>query len=144
LAPEPFRFARSGRSPRALLAVGGTWTLLVLAWAWLDAVWWLMALIALATLPALWDILRDTRAGLTISDTALTWYSGRREGQIALAEIAHMRFDTRWDFSVRVTAVLHGNKLVRLPHESVPPHRVLESQLTARGLNVKRHHFTIF
>ncbi|MDU9002606.1 hypothetical protein [Sedimentitalea todarodis] len=109
-----------------------------------DAAWWLMALLALPTLPALFDILKDTSAGLRLSQDRLEWYTGKRQGALELSEIEHMQFDTRWDFSVRVTAFLIGNKKVRLPYEAIPPHRTFEVALQDRGLTVKRNHFTVF
>jgi len=105
--------------------------------------WWLMATLALLTLPALWDLWRDPSTGLRLDDTRLEWHSGRRSGTLDLSEIDHMRFDTRWDFSVRVTAMLDNNKRVRLPYEALPPHRALEAAFSARGLRVERHHFSI-
>jgi hypothetical protein len=142
--PEPFAFSRSGRTP-------GTMAILILIYATLigaiiliDAAWWPMAGLALLTLPALWDLWRDPSAGLRLDNDRLDWHSGRRTGSLALHGIDHMRFDTRWDFSVRVTAVLSDNKRIRLPYEVLPPHRSFEKTLSAHGITVERHHFTIF
>ncbi|MEY8830577.1 hypothetical protein AB9K34_19575 [Sedimentitalea sp. XS_ASV28] len=109
-----------------------------------DAAWWLVMLLAMPTLPALVDVLRDTRAGLRLSRNRLEWHTGKRHGALTLGEIDHMRLDTRWDFSVRATACLHDNKEVRLPYEAIPPHRALEAALQARGIPVQRRHFTVF
>lgn len=110
----------------------------------IDAAWWLMAALALPSLPALWELFADPAAGLRLDARALSWHSGRRRAEIALSEIDHMRFDTRWDLSVRVSAVLKTGKRLRLPHESLPPHRVLAAECAARGLRIERHHFTVF
>ena len=59
-------------------------------------------------------------------------------------DIDRFRFDTRWDFSVRVSIVLHSGKRIRLPDESLPPHRDLETLLNQAGIRVERHHFTVF
>jgi hypothetical protein len=109
-----------------------------------DAAWWLMTALAMLTLPALWDLWRDPSAGLRLGETGLDWHTGQRSGALLLTEINHMRFDTRWDFSVRVTAVLENGKLVRLPYEALPPHRAFETALEVRKIAVKRHHFTVF
>lgn len=109
-----------------------------------DAVWWIVVPPALLTLPALWDFWRNPSAGVRLDEGQLHWHSGRREARLALPEIDHMRFDTRWDLSVRVTAVLQSKKRLRLPYESLPPHRVFEEALQSRGIRVERHHFTIF
>ena len=58
-------------------------------------------------------------------------------------EIDHMRFDTRLDFSVRVSAVLADRRKVRLPYEALPQHKRLEAACHAHGLRVERHHFSL-
>ena len=109
-----------------------------------DAAWWLMAILALTTLPALWDLYADPSAGVHLGKAQLDWNSGRRHGMLDLAEIDHMRFDTGWDFSVRVTAMLRDDKQVRLPYDALPPHRDFETALQAHDIRVERHHFTRF
>ena len=140
----PYKFARQGRSLRAALALGATYLLILGALVFFDAAWWLMALLGLCTLPALWEFWQNPGAGLTLSDQDLTWHTGRRSATLALAEIDHIRLDTRWDFSVRASAVLTSGKRLRLPYESLPPHRLLEQELEMRGIRVERHHFTVF
>lgn len=137
-------FERRGRSRGMIIALAVIYAVLIGLWVLVDAAWWLILLLVLPTLPALADLLRDTRAGLRLSQDRLEWQTGKRRGSLWLSEIDHMCFDTRWDFSVRVTARLHGNKQVRLPYESLPPHRNLEAALQARGILVKRRHFTVF
>lgn len=140
----PLTFTRRGRDRRVLAVVIGIYGVLLAAIILVDAAWWLMAALALLTLPALWDLWRDPSAGIRLDDTRLDWHSGRRSGTLELREIDHMRFDTRLDFSVRVTAVLKNDKRIRLPYEALPPHRAFEAGFDARGIAVKRHHFTIF
>ncbi len=142
--PDDLVFERRSRSQRMLLILVAVYGGLIALVVTVDAAGWLMALLALPTLPALYDVLKDTRAGLRLSQERLDWYTGKRQGALYLNEIEHMRFDTRWDFSIRVTAYLIGDKKLRLPYEAIPPHRAFEAALTARGVAVKRHHFTVF
>lgn len=137
-------FSRRGRSPRLLGLLICIYGALLAAIVLYDAALWLMALMVLPTLPALYDLYTDPEAGLRLDGSTLHWHSGRRRGAVTLDEIEHMRLDTRWDFSVRVTAVLNSGRKLRLPAESLPPHRLLESEMLARGLRVERHHFTRF
>ena len=141
---KDFVFLRKGRSRRLV-------PLLILVYATLagliilvDAAWWVIGLLAIPTLPALWDLWRNPSAGVRLGETRLAWHSGRRSGTLDLTEIDRMRFDTRWDFSVRVSAVLKGGKRVPLPFESTPPHRDFEAALQDRGIQVKRTHFSFF
>ncbi|TMV07944.1 hypothetical protein FGK63_10865 [Ruegeria sediminis] len=141
---EPYRFVRHNRAPRTVAILIAVYAALASLIILFDAAWWLVALLALATLPALWDVFTDTSAGLSIEDGELRWFTGKRSGRLALGEIEHMRFDTRWDLSVRVSACLDSGKRVRLPDEALPPHRQFEQVLSDCGLNVIRHHFRVF
>jgi len=143
-ADEPFVFARRGRSARIFMVLIVIYAALAGAVILVDASPWLMAALALPTLPALWDLYFDPGAGVRLDAERLTWHSRRRRVDLGLDEIDHMRFDTRWDFSVRVSAVLHDGKRLRLPHEALPPHRLFETAFVNLGVTVTRHHFSIF
>lgn len=138
---EPLRYVRHARSPRNVALLLAVWTGLATVMVLFQAAWWLIALCALPTLPLLSEIITDRRAGLDLDAARLSWFSGRLDGSVALDEIAQVRLDTRWDFSIRATLCLHSGKEIRLPQESLPPHREFEEILTARGLAVVRHHF---
>lgn len=138
-----FEFARRGRAPGTAAVLVALYAAMAAAMIWLNAAWWLMAALALPTLPALWALWSNPSAGLRLSCDRLEWHSGRRRASVALAEIDHMRFDTRLDLSVRVTAVLADGARLRLPYESLPPHRSLERAFEAHDVRVVRHHFTL-
>ncbi|MCF6232967.1 MAG: hypothetical protein L3J36_07710 [Rhodobacteraceae bacterium] len=139
-----FCFTREGRSRRTAIIVICIYAVLAAAIVLINAAWWLMALLALPTLPALYDLWRSPSAGVRLSDDHLEWHTGTRKGALDLSEIDYMRFDTRFDFSVRVTAILTNDKPVRLPDEAMPAHKAFETELTARGIRVDRHHFVVF
>lgn len=141
---KDFVFLRQGRSRRMMAVLILVYATLAGLIIMVDAAWWVIGLLAIPTLPALWDLWRNPSAGVQLGETKLAWHSGRRSGAIDLAEIDHMRFDTRWDFSVRVSAVLKGGKRVHLPFESTPPHRDFETAFQDRGIQVKRNHFSFF
>ncbi|WP_170769236.1 hypothetical protein [Ruegeria lacuscaerulensis] len=140
----PYTFTRQNRTPRVLAILLCVYGVLIALVILFDAAWWLMALLALTTLPALWDFARGTSAGLTLGPDRISWFTGARQAEVNLADIDHVRMDTRWDFSVRVSLVLRSEKKIRLPDESTPPHREFERLLQQAGLRVKRHHFTVF
>lgn len=141
---EDYSFSRRGRSPAAMLAAGGWVAGLLLLWFALDAAPWLVILLALPVLPALLDLIRNPLAGLRISGSRIEWFSGGMTGSADLAEIGRVRFDTRWDFSVRATLVLRTGKRIRLPQEATPPHAEADAAFQARGIRTERHHFTAF
>lgn len=133
-----------GRNRRTLVTVICIYFVLLAAIITVDAAWWLMVIIALFTMPALWDLYSNRSAGVSVSDTTLKWFSGNRSAELDLGEIDHMRFDTRLDFSVRVSAVLEAKRRVRLPYDALPPHREFEEAFKSRGLRTERHHFTLW
>ncbi|SLN33451.1 hypothetical protein TRL7639_01477 [Falsiruegeria litorea R37] len=140
---EPYSFLRHQRQPKTVMILTVIYAGLIALVILFNAAWWIMAGLALFTLPTLWDLATDAKAGLTLDNHVLSWFSGRRSAEVRLDEIDYLRFDTRWDFSVRVTVYLTTDKRVRLPYDSLPPHRTFEEVLQAHGLRVERHHFTI-
>ncbi len=143
MGDEPFTFSRSGRSNGTILAVALTWLCCVLALLVFDAAGWIIALILLFTLPALWDIWSARVAGAELTDTHLSWYSGRARVDLDLTEIDHIRLVTRLDLTVRAAAVLTSGRKLRLPPESTPPHKAFEDALHAREVRTERHHFSL-
>lgn len=139
-----FTYHAQGRSLRAAVIVLVIWLGLLFLWLRLDAHPVIIAGLALFTLPACWDFVTDPASGLTLSDDTLNWYSGKRRAEVALAEIAHLRLDTRLDFSVRASVVLHTGRRIRLPFESTPPYQAFEDALQARGIKTLRFHFQLF
>lgn len=139
-----FRFHRHGRSTATGLAVIGWLAGLLVLWWLLAASPWLLLLLALPLLPALLDLWRNPSAGLDLDARRITWHTGRLTGSAALAEISHVRFNTRWDFSVRATLVLQDGRRIRLPQEATPPHAPLAAAFEARGIRCERHHFSPF
>lgn len=138
-----FTYHHTARRLGPALVVICVWAALLGAYIYLDATLWIIGLFALFTLPALWDLARNTTAGLTLDDTTLTWQSGRRSATLALDELDHIRLDTRLDFSVRATAFLKTGRKIRLPFEATPPHQAFEDALTARNITVQRYHFQL-
>lgn len=143
VAAEAFEFRRNGRNRTTMVTVLAIWTALGAAILYLDAALWLMGLVALLTLPAVWELFVNPAAGLDLTDRELSWFTGRRRAHLARGEIERVRLDTRLDFSVRATAVLTTGRKVRLPYECTPPHRILEAALNAHGIRTERHHFSL-
>jgi len=140
---ETFSYQRNGRSPTTLAIVVSIWAVLIAAILLIDAAPWLMGAVGLFTLPAVWDLYKNPASGLRFTPGALTWFTGTREAEVGWQEIEKVRLDTRLDFSVRASVVLHSGRKIRLPYESTPPHDLLEAALNARGIRTERHHFSL-
>ncbi|MEW2913157.1 hypothetical protein [Leisingera sp. JC11] len=141
---EDYSFSRRGRSATAIMAAGGWLAALLVLWQLLDAALWLVILLALPVLPAIADLIRNPLSGLKISRNRIEWFTGKLTGQAQLDEIDRVRFDTRWDFSVRATLILKSGKRIRLPQEATPPHAEADAEFQLRGIRTERHHFTAF
>jgi hypothetical protein len=138
---EPFRFERSAREPRALALIGAAVLLLLALLFVVEAAWWIAAIVALLTLPAVVEALRDVRATLALDDGQLAWASGRRGRTVPLARIAEVRLATTLDFSQRATLLLDTGDRLRIPPECLPPGRALDAALAARGIPHRRSLF---
>ncbi len=136
-------YSAQGRSPRTAAVVGVVWLALLALWLILDATPWIVAFLALFTLPACWDLLTNPPSGLTLTADSVRWHSGKRHASVKLEEIDHVRLDTRLDFSVKVTLVLKTGAKLRLPFEATPPHLQLEQAFEAQGIKTRRHHFQL-
>ena len=139
----PFTYKRQGRSPIAAMVVALVWLCLIAAYFYLEASPWVLAVLALFTLPAAVDFARNPESGMSLCTHTLRWHTGPRTGEIAFTEIDRIRMDTRLDLSVRVTVVLKSGRKIRLPFESTPPHKAFEDALKERGLPVERYHFQL-
>ncbi|MGB3246991.1 MAG: hypothetical protein WBB25_20855 [Sulfitobacter sp.] len=141
--PPAYRYRRPPRRFVTTVIVVLVLAALLAAWLWFEAAVWLVIALALFTLPALYDIAMDPAAGLDLDADAVHWFSGRREAEVAVSEIDHIRLDTRLDFSVRASVVLRTGRKIRLPFEATPPHAEFENALNAAGIKTMRHHFQL-
>lgn len=140
----PLEHASSGRTLGALLVLLLAWLALLTLWFALMASVWIVGALMILTIPALLDFATGRRAWLRLDDGMLCWGSGRAEGEVSLARIDHVRFETRLDFSIRVRLVLEDGRRIALPQDSLPPHPKLQEALAARGIRTTRHHFSPF
>lgn len=138
-----YHFHTHGRQRSTAIVVGTVWTLLLLAYLWLDASAVILGLIAAFTLPALSDLVRNPLSTFSLDDTHLRWRTPRQQADIALSEIDHLRFDTRLDLSVRLTVVRPSGVKIRVPFSATPPHAAFEPIAVQAGLVTKRQHFSL-
>ena len=141
-APE-FSYSTSGRSQRALIVLACVYAGLLAAHLYLNAAPFILVIIALFTLPAIWDYVSDRPSGVGLDDNGLHWFSGDREARMPLGDIDHIRLDTRLDFSVRATVIDCEGRKARLPYECLPNHKLFEAALNAHGIRTERHHFSL-
>lgn len=123
--------------------VAAVWLALIAAYVMIEASPMIVAIVALFTLPALWELATNPIARLSLSPQVLVWQRGKDKVTIPLNTIDHIRLDTRVDLSVRATVVLRSGQRLRVPPDAMPPHRPFEYALHAAGVPTRRHHFSL-
>ncbi len=136
-------FEAQGRQPRTAIVLGLVWLALVFLYLRFDAAPWVLGIVVLFSLPAAWDLIANPRASMHLGKESVSWRAGRRDAEVPLSKVEHVRLDTRLDFSVRATFVLVTGRRLRVPFEATPPHETLEAALKARDVRVERHHFSL-
>jgi len=142
-APAPFLHTTQGRSRRTVGVMILAWFVLGSLVIVFRAAWWIVGVLAVFTLPLLVDIATNRTSGLRIADGRVSWFTGRHEAAMAIADIARMRIDIRLDQSARVTLIDAAGRKTRLPYECVPPARRLEEAAHAHGIAVDRRPFAL-
>jgi hypothetical protein len=79
--------------------------------------------LALLTLPAVIDALRDARATLSLDDDGAVLVERPAGAGRAAPRIAEVRLATTLDFSQRATVRLDSGERLRIPPECLPPGR---------------------
>lgn len=138
----PLTHQNRGRNRRTLIGLGLYLALLGLLIS-VGTVDWIVILLALFAVPAAIDLWKDPVTDFALDDERIHWKNSGQEADLPLSRIRQARFDTRWDFSVRVTLVLIDNSKLRIPQDAAPPHQALESAFKERGIATERHHFRV-
>lgn len=144
MSGDVFEHVTAGRNPRSVLIIVVVWFVLILLRVQLQATWLLLVPLFLATLPALFDVINNRSTGLRIDDARIAWQSGTRDQSVPLDRIAEVELALRLDASLRATLMLDDGTKLRLPYECLPRRKVLEPELIARGLTVRRNDFSFF
>lgn len=143
MTAELYRYSRSSRSPRALAFVALWWLGLVLLHFVLSAAPLILLVLALVSLPALFDIGRGATSEFRITDRHIEWRTGARGARLPRGQLKSVRLDTRLDFSSRLTLLTYQGGKTRLPYECVPPAAEIEAALHSAGIPFERHHFAL-
>lgn len=144
LPAKDYHFRRQGRSIGLVLALAAWLMLLAVLALFVQASPWLIALLALPTLPGLYELARNPESGLDLTKNELRWFSGSLHGAVPLERIARLRLDTRLDLSVRATLILTTGEKLRLPQPAMPPVDALMQACDDHDIAHERHHFSLF
>jgi hypothetical protein len=131
-----------GRNPKTALGVALAAALIVYLYT-VGTVWWILLIIAALTLPALADLITNTRRHFVIDENNLSWKNRAQDAEIPLSEIEKVKMDGRLDLSVRVTLILRNQRKLRIPQDVSPKADILESELASRAITVERTPLTL-
>lgn len=140
---QDYSFERRGRSAQAAVVVIGVYALLGVALIVLDLSLWIAGGVVVFTLPAIWDLKSNTRSGLTLTETGVSWFHGKRSATIERPDIKQFRIDLRMDRSVKLSVELVSGRKIRLPQPATPPLKDLERELTDRGFPYRKNPFAL-
>ena len=92
--------------------------------------------LVLIVLPLAFDIGRNKKSGIKISNKEITWFSGKFKGQIYLSDISYIEFKKRLDLSYRTELVDQNKNKILLPSEALPKINILKETLKLHGIRI--------
>ncbi|SHJ64507.1 hypothetical protein SAMN05444000_11142 [Shimia gijangensis] len=138
----PLNHNNQGRNKVTVLGLAAA----VLVLAFLQSVGtmpWLLIMLGLFAVPAAIDVIRNPKTQFSLTEEKLSWKNSGQTAELPLARIESARFDTRWDFSVRVTLTLIDKSKLRIPQDVMPYHATLEKEFEALNIPTERQHFRV-
>ena len=94
-------------------------------------------------LPLAFDIGRNKKSGIKISNKEITCFSGKFTGQIYLSDISCIKFKKRLDFSYRIRLVEQNNNKIVLPAEALPRMSIFLEILKLYGIKIVNKKFNL-
>ena len=92
--------------------------------------------LVLIVLPLAFDIGRNKKSGIKISNKEITWFSGKFKGQIYLSDIYYVEFKKRLDLSHQIRLVDRNNNKILLPVEALPKINILKETLRLHTITI--------
>ena len=92
--------------------------------------------LVLLVLPLAFDIGRNKKSGVKISNKEITWFSGKFAGQIYLSDISSVEFKRRLDLSYRVKLLDQNNNKIVLPEAALPKMTIFKETLQLYSIEV--------
>ena len=91
--------------------------------------------LVLIVLPLAFDIGRNKKSGIKISNKEITWFSGKFKGQIYLSDISSVELK-KVGLSYRTRLVDQNNNKIVLPAEALPRINIFIETLNVYGIKV--------
>ena len=140
---DPFSYERRGRSIVTAILLAVIYAILAIGMIFLSLSQWLVGIVFVFSLPALWDLISDVRSGMSITAQDVSWYHGKNSTTIPLADIKQFRIDLRMDRSVKLTIELENGRKIRVAQPATPPLAELETTLPKAGIPFRKNPFSL-
>ncbi|QMU59607.1 MAG: hypothetical protein GKR98_16320 [Boseongicola sp.] len=96
------------------------------------------AVFAVLISPAVWGVIANTQAEMTIDETQISWKIGQRGASVTIDDIDMVKARTGLDLSQRVTIFRHSGPRLYVPAACIPSGRIFDEELQTRGVKVQR------
>lgn len=129
-------YEKSARSFKSLLILICYFSFILIINYLISAHIFVIIFLVLIVLPLAFDIGRNKKSGINISNKEIIWFSGNFKGQIFLSDISCVEFKKRLDLSYRIRLVDQNNRKILLPAEALPRINALELALKLYGIRI--------
>ena len=92
--------------------------------------------LVLIVLPLAFDVGRNKKSGIKITNKEIIWFSGKFKGQIYLSDIYYVEFKKRLDLSNQISLVDRNNNKILLPVEALPKINILKETLKLHSVKI--------
>jgi hypothetical protein len=130
------KFENSARSIKSLILLFCYFCLILILKYVISAHIFIKIFLVLTGLPLAFDIGRNKKSGIKISNKEIIWFSGNFKGQIYLSDISSVELKKRLDLSYLVRLVDQNNNRIVLPAETLPKISILKETLKLFGISV--------
>ena len=77
-------------------------------------------ILVLIVLPLAFDLGRNKKSDIKITNKEITWFSEKFKGEIYVSDISSVEFKKRLDLSYRIRLIDQNNNKIVLPAEALP------------------------
>lgn len=125
-----------GRNPRSIIVLTLSIAAL-LGLLLLGTYWWIVAFLALFTLPTLVDVVFNPVATFALTEAEVRWKNATQEAEIELGKIKSIQIATRLNVAFRMKFVMYDDAKVLIPQDVLPPRAALENALKQLDIPVE-------
>ena len=129
-------YENSARSLKSLILLICYFSIILTLKYLISAHNFILIFLVLIVLPLAFDIGKNKKSGIKISNKEITWFSGKFKGQIYLSDIFYVEFKKRLDLSHKIRLANRNNNKILLPVEALPKINILKETLKLHTITI--------